>query len=159
GHPLSDAALAREEDDPHAAEFRSLSSPPRGGRWREAPAGPPPAKREGRERGPGGGNRYWAERFASTEGEARGPYLISSGISWAPTTISTTMLAATKPSLFRSEVKYGTRSSGIAGSVSSRTSRWPFVDRRAADRGASDISTARTAAWSPPTLAGPCGLA
>src|SRR5437660_1559470 len=57
------------------------------------------------------------------------------------------MAAATRPSRIRSAVKYGTRSRGIAGSPPSMTTRPP---RLADGTPPSDISTARTRAWSPP---------
>src|SRR5579864_7318210 len=52
----------------------------------------------------------------------------------------------------RSRVKYGTRSSGIDGSADSTMKRPPRLFTTWL-RAPSDISTARTRAWSPPTRA------
>jgi hypothetical protein len=63
------------------------------------------------------------------------------------------MAAATTASRTRSLVKYGTRSSGMAGSPDSMAMRPPRTFLKPWLRAPRDISTARITAWSPPTRA------
>jgi len=69
-----------------------------------------------------------------------------------PAPRSTSMATPTTASRMRSLVKYGTRSSGIDGSADSTMKRPPRTLVTWL-RAPSDISTARTRAWSPPTRA------
>src|SRR2546429_2101978 len=69
-----------------------------------------------------------------------------------PIPSTTTIAEPTTASLTRSLVKYGTRSSGMDGSVDSTLYR-PPRPLMIWLREPSDSSTARTRAWSPPTRA------
>src|SRR5438105_1674942 len=79
-------------------------------------------------------------------------YLTISGTVSEPTPSKTIIAAPTTTRRTRSLVKYGTRSSGIDGSADSTMKR-PPRPLRISLRAPSDISTARTVAWSPPTRA------